>query len=396
MGFEDKMFPGVVLLVGCIYSIAGDIPYQKPQNLTYPYPRIVLLGPSGSGKSTLANVLAGCQPKNDTCFQTCAGTESCTSETSINKLTYLGEENYGSFTLVDTPGFGDTGPDGDAFLINNIINTLKNNLTDANLILLCFEYERFGPEIQNMLLELESLFGRENIWEHAALEITKWAYDQKSIMDRNISGITEQKAVNEINQKIKEISHLNHDLEGVFIDSFAPLYLDDETQQEYFRKYTQRLWEIAGGTPTLEFRSIEDILEDLRVCKEKNDCLDELMRTRLEDVEKRSSKNADDISDLTIRDVELTADINSNSEKITSNTDTINSNTEKITSNTNTINNNIAKINANSGTINSNTNKIASNTKSIDDIIGCLWRFDRHCPWSRDEFSSDGSHVNLD
>merc|ERR1711915_121258 len=352
MGFEDKMFPGVVLLVGCIYSIAGDIPYQKPQNLTHPYPRIVLMGPSGSGKSTLANVLAGCLPNDDTCFQTCAGTESCTSETSINKVTYLGDENYGSFTLVDTPGFGDTGPDGDTHLINNMINTFKNNLTDSNIILLCIDYNRFGPEIQNMLLELESLFGREKVWEHVAIEVTKWSFSQEAIFKRNASGITEQKALHEINQKIKEISHLNHDLEGVFIDSFAPLYLDDETQQEYFRKYTQRLWEIAGGTPTLEFRSIEDILEDLRVCKETNDCLSELMRTRLEDVEKRSSKNADDISDLSTRDVELRADINSNAVKIISNNDTINSNTEKITSNTNTINN---------------------NTKSIDDIIGCLW-----------------------
>jgi len=312
------MLPSVVLLIGFINSVAGEIPYQKPQSLTYPYPRIVLMGPSGTGKSTLANVLAGCLPNDNTCFQTCSGTESCTSETSINKVTYLGDENYGSFTLVDTPGFGDTGSEGDAPLINNIINTLKNNLTDANLILLCFEYGRFGPQIQNMLLELESLFGRENIWEHAAIEVTKWSFSEQAIFTRNLSGITEQKALDEINQNIKGISHLNHDLDGMFIDSYAAFFPDDQTQQEYFRKYTQMLWEIAGGTPTLEFRSVEDILEELRVCKEKNDCLDELMRTRLEDVEKRSSKN----------------------------------------------------------------------TNSIDDIIGCLWRFDRHCPWSKDEFQS--------
>merc|ERR1711915_527158 len=390
MGFEDKMFPGVVLLVGCIYSIAGDIPYQKPQNLTHPYPRIVLMGPSGSGKSTLANVLAGCLPNDDTCFQTCAGTESCTSETSINKVTYLGDENYGSFTLVDTPGFGDTGPDGDTHLINNMINTFKNNLTDSNLILLCIDYNRFGPEIQNTLLELESLFGREKVWEHVAIEVTKWSFSQEAIFKRNASGITEQKALHEINQKIKEISHLNHNLEGVFVDSFATFFPDDDTQKDYFSRYAQRLWEVARGTPTLEFRFVEHILEDLRVCKEANYCLEDMrvcnetddglddLRKRLDAVEEKSEKNADDISELSIKDVELKDDINSNTDKITSNNETIHSNTDTINSTTN-------KTDLNTDNINSTTNKTDLNTDNINNLIACLWEYDSNCPWSQDE-----------
>merc|ERR1711915_1045138 len=116
-------------------------------------------------------------------------------------------------------------------------------------------------------------------------------------------------------------------------------------------------------------RSLEDILEDLRVCKEKNDCLDELMRTRLEDVEKRSSKNADDILELSIKDVELKDDINSNTDKITSNNETIHSNTDKIASNNETI---------------------PSTTNKTDILIECLWEYDSNCPWSQDEFSSGG------
>jgi len=375
------MFPQVVLLVGCIHSIAGDIPYQKPQNLTHPYPRIVLMGPSGTGKSSLANILAGCLPNDNNCFKTCAGTESCTSETSINKVTYLGDENYGSFTLVDTPGFGDSGLDGDTHLINNMINTFKNNLTDSNLILLCIDYNRFGPEIQNMLRELESLFGRKKVWEHVAIEVTKWSFSQEAIFKRNASGITEQKALHEINQKIKEMSHLNHNLEGVFVDSFATFFPDDDTQKDYFSRYAQRLWEIARGNPTLEFRFVENILEDLRVCKETNYCLEDLrvcnetddglddLRKRLDAVEEKSEKNADDILDLSIKDVELKDDINSNTDKITSNLDKITSNNE---------------------TINSTANKTDVNTNNIDILIECLWEYNGNCPWSPDEFSSGG------
>merc|ERR1711915_568133 len=239
----------------------------------------------------------------------------------------------------------------------------KNNLTDSNLILLCIDYNRFGPEIQNMLLELESLFGREKVWEHVAIEVTKWSFSQDAIFKRNASGITEQKALHEINQKIKEISHLNHNLDGVFVDSFATFFPDDDTQKDYFSRYAQRLWEVARGTPTLEFRFVENILEDLRVCKEANYCLDDL-RKRLDAVEEKSEKNADDISELSIKDVELKDDINSNTDKITSNT---------------------AKIISNTDTINSTTNKTDLNTDNINNLIACLWEYDSNCPWSQDE-----------
>ena len=118
----------------------------------YPYPRIILMGPSGVGKSTLANILAGCLPNDDSCFKTCPGSQSCTSETSLNVVTYLGNDAFGTFTLVDTPGFGDTGAGGDGPIITNIIDVLKHSLGDANMILLCLDYNQgFGPVMQNMI-----------------------------------------------------------------------------------------------------------------------------------------------------------------------------------------------------------------------------------------------------
>merc|ERR1711915_847522 len=99
----------------------------------------------------------------------------------------------------------------------------------------------------------------------------------------------------------------------------------------------------------------------MRVCNETDDGLDDL-RKRLDAVEEKSEKNADDILELSIKDVELKDDINSNTAKITSNTDTITS----------------------------TTNKTDLNTDNINNLIACLWEYDSNCPWSQDESSSGG------
>merc|ERR1712228_1065258 len=104
-----------------------------------------------------------------------------------------------------------------------------------------------------------------------------------------------------------------------------------------------------------------------RVCNETDDGLDDL-RKRLDAVEEKSEKNADDILELSIKDVELKDDINSNTDKITSNNETIHSNTAKIISNTDTIT--------------STTNKTDLNTDNIYNLIACLWEYDSNCPWS--------------
>eukprot|EP00091_Calanus_sinicus_P014597 TRINITY_DN32200_c0_g1_i1.p2 TRINITY_DN32200_c0_g1~~TRINITY_DN32200_c0_g1_i1.p2 ORF type:complete len:107 (-),score=30.23 TRINITY_DN32200_c0_g1_i1:55-375(-) len=97
-------------------------------------------------------------------------------------------------------------------------------------------------------------------------------------MGRNISGITEDFALADVNKQIKEISHLDRTLQGVFVDSFAPMFPSDASQQEYFQKYTKDLWDMADAMPSLEFRSIEDILEELSECRAVNDCLTDVWK----------------------------------------------------------------------------------------------------------------------
>jgi len=415
------------------WSFSEDLDSHEGPTI-YPYPRIILMGPSGVGKSSLANVLAGCSPTNNSCFETCPGTDSCTANTTVNVVTYLGDEAYGSMTLVDSPGFSDTGEDGDAPIISNIIDVLKNKLGDANMILLCIDYnQRFGPSIKNMVLELESLFGREQFWEHAVIEVTKWHFTESDIFYRNQTGVTEDSALADINKNLKEISHLNFGLEGIFLDSFAPLFPNDETQIKYFNYYAEVLWSKASTMPTLEFHTIEDILIELDECKKENDCLSEAMDGRISTLEATVGKNEIEISTIEAtvgkneieistleaavgkNEIEIsenkenmivhwtkilansgkihqneikatenegeigfnagviqsnTAEIHTNTGKIDTNTGKIDTNTGKIDTNTEKIDTNTGKIDANTGKIDTNTGKIDTNTGRIDTNTG--------------------------
>eukprot|EP00091_Calanus_sinicus_P016468 TRINITY_DN3583_c1_g1_i1.p1 TRINITY_DN3583_c1_g1~~TRINITY_DN3583_c1_g1_i1.p1 ORF type:complete len:321 (+),score=51.83 TRINITY_DN3583_c1_g1_i1:71-964(+) len=237
MGSYSLTMKMIVCLLSVVVLTTTHATYPKQE---YPYPRIVIMGQSGVGKSSIGNVLAGCQPSNEEeeCFfPVCSGSDSCTSETSIAQATFLGKwgnETYGEVTLVDTPGFGDSSGD-DTPLLANMIEVLKNTLGDANLILICQTGNgRFSPSTIAMLLELESMFGRERLWDNVMIEVTKWAYDEKSIGDRERQGITEENTLKDINDHIMEIAHLHYPLEGIFLDSYATYYPNDEVQQSYF------------------------------------------------------------------------------------------------------------------------------------------------------------------
>ena len=61
--------------------------------------------------------------------------------------------------------------------------------------------------------------------------------------------------------------HLDHDLPGVFIDSFSVYYPDDPVQQDHFTNFTNQLWSFAEIKEAFSFTTIEDILEEYHVCQ---------------------------------------------------------------------------------------------------------------------------------
>jgi len=268
------------------------------------------------------------------------------------------------------------------------------------------------------------MFGREKVWKHVAIQVTNWAYTENAILSRNISGISEELALGQINANIKKISHLDHDLEGVFIDSYAFLEhnQNDETRQSYFKNNTEKLWNIAKNTPVIEFRSMEDIMEDLRVCREQNTCLSEVLETRLKSVEDDVKKNAENISEMSTRVGQNTLDIKEDRDKITSNTNSVNSNKNLIENNIDTIQSNTYSIesimhllDSANVTMQANTQSIESNSAAIDSIRENIEELRRptavgqcgyQSSWTKHgvisyqnmlaNVSSDGSHLNYE
>ena len=97
-----KLTMGLQYLVLHGLFLAGPILGQD-----LPKPRMVILGQTGTGKSTLANVLLGQEFDCKNCtFPVCDGMNSCTKETKYATGKWLGRE--AEFTVVDTPGFGDS------------------------------------------------------------------------------------------------------------------------------------------------------------------------------------------------------------------------------------------------------------------------------------------------
>ena len=107
----------------------------------------------------------GEDPKCKNCtFNICDGHNSCTKETKYATGKWLGTGP--EFTVVDTPGFGDSDND-DNELIDEMMKTLKEDIEGANGIVLLIngEEERFDASLQQMMREMQVLvfsFSLEN------------------------------------------------------------------------------------------------------------------------------------------------------------------------------------------------------------------------------------------
>ena len=132
------------------------------------------------------------------------------------------------------------------------------------------------------------------------LGVSFWAYDQNSIQARNFSGKTESWWTDEMNNQLHEKFHLETDLEAVFIDSWAkqPWNLNDPLQQEAFHRETLKLWNIFSNSPTFEFKTIQDVIEENIRMKEEIKWLNDVITNNISDLSNQIGDVRDDMDDL--------------------------------------------------------------------------------------------------
>ena len=76
-------------------------------------------------------------------------------------------------------------------LLDEMLSAFKATIKTTNGFLLLFngKSERFDANIQQMVREMEAMFGK-TVWNHVVLGVSFWKFDEASIMQRKYSGKT--------------------------------------------------------------------------------------------------------------------------------------------------------------------------------------------------------------
>jgi len=269
--------------------------------------KIVIIGPTGAGKSSLANVLLGESPLCLNCtFPVCyEGLNSCTKETSMATRPWLGSNEL--FTVVDTPGFGDSDRDDDQ-LVDEMMDVLNKDVGSANLILLLIKgtETRLGRELQQMIREMRALFG-ERMWDNLVIGVSFWSFKDDIVKYRRntcqwspSNCKDEQWFAKSMLSILQEKFHIKQDLPFVFLDSWAkhPMNVNDEEQKVKFHTESEKLWSLAKQSKPFKFMTVNDVLEDNHIVKKRNAELEQMIEkdiSYLMDSNKELSTNFNNI-----------------------------------------------------------------------------------------------------
>jgi len=349
---------------------------QRPLLPDLPSPRLVIVGPTGAGKSSLANALLGCDPRaedGECMFKVCPDMNSCTKQTTYGTGKWLGTGQ--NFTVVDTPGFGDS-DHGDDLLIEEMMDVLANTLDHADTMVLLLKgtETRFNAGLQTMLNRMTIIFG-QGWWDFLVIAVSFWPYDQESIDDRKCNPDypeyckDETWFANEINAQMNEKFHVDRNFTFVFTDSWSqtPGYpgfnTEDPLQQEYWQAETAKLWEISTTRDDdFDFMTIDDILEENARQRAEIKWLNDViinniteLQARMERTESDVTANKADVADLNLNIETIEADVTANKAGVAD----LNLNIETIE----------ADVTANTDGVETNVAAVADLKQTLDDVV---------------------------
>merc|ERR1719495_925340 len=333
-----------------------------------PKPRLVILGQTGTGKSTLSNILLGQAFDCQNCtFPVCNGMSSCTKDTKYATGKWLGKGGA-DFTVVDTPGFGDS-DNNDNEMIDEMMNTLKKSVKEANalVLLLSGEQQRFNSALQQMIREMQALFS-ERFWDNAIIGVSFWPYDSANVAKRKHQGKTEDKFIQQWNEQLQDKFHINQTLQGVFIDAMSQSSWakDDQAQQVAFQRETAKLWKFAQNSDLFAFKTVEDVLAENQKLKQEVKWLNNVITQNITELQ----KNMKDLSDKTAKDIRTSQDsIKANQNSIKTNQNSIKDTTKNFGITTDDLKANVNVLNSKTTNLD---NKIETNTKGLKASNGLI------------------------
>ena len=98
----------------------------------------------------------------------------------------------------------------------------------------------------------------------------------------HFSNMTEQHKLEDMRNILKERFRITHDLPGVFFDPKARM--DEDNERTAVENHLTTLWNFMLSKDDFEFKSIQDILNDLDTCQTKNAGDIEQLKDRTKDL----------------------------------------------------------------------------------------------------------------
>ena len=94
--------------------------------------------------------------------------------------------------------------------------------------------------------------------------------------------MTELHKLEDMRAILKERFRVKHDLPGVFFDPHA--MMEDDAERTAVENHLTTLWNFMQSKGDFEFKSIQDILNDLDTCQTKNAGDIEVLKDRTNDL----------------------------------------------------------------------------------------------------------------
>jgi len=295
MNFSKEMVIYILLLITISTQAIGDV--LDSNEATYPSPRIVILGATGVGKSSLANVLLG-RDKNyqgkefsNGCFRVSTGLDSITKQTCADNGHWLGEIGSNTFTVIDTPGFGDKLVE-EQKTIESLVTTLRDEIKSVHVFIIAFKQtdNRMTNSLRSMISLFEKMFGAK-FWKNAILEATHWNHGAEAERIRQSSPppLTQQFWTEEFNRILKTEYNLKEDLQSIFLDTYYNQ--DSELETEVFQNNSRKLFQFALSREAFQCKDIEIALTEIQELQNDLDKLKREEESKKEVIEQLTAEN---------------------------------------------------------------------------------------------------------